>query len=1647
MSGQAVEPLRINKGGSASSSPTKMASPRKNRPLSEINPMERRRNSPSFPQAREAQKSSRNRDSSPFDSSPFNQNSPRSFWHSHEGASPTRFGPVSPPIPLEQSPSIPRRSSIENLKKASRVKNSSMFAREHKNEYDPTYVPQIERPLAAGRPFKTVMKENSFEQPGNTVPSDFRLHKPSKSVSSIPLSSPFKSPGRISASNLRTSQQLPEPESSIMSDFTDSELQPMPTPRARVRHAKSVTFDTEAPVINEYEEQTPEPSSIASGSRASSYDLDEESDEEFSFDHGSSFDQEDSFDASLEDTDKTPVVLPEDWRHMSPEAARTELVEPGDDVFKGNDESPDVSPSRLQRPSALLRSDSSVSEDSRPLPPVPNPFARGRRDSGGLSSTADRMSSFQRSLPSPPKPASVSKAEILGMRDGSLSLDDRFRLMELQDSDRTRDEQSTPTEDRNELGANAAEPKKQERSRLSDIGVPRISRESILRKVRSREFHEDFNYSSPVGSERASPERSYGDLEDLDPDVPIPSREASSNFDEQVPEAPIIKKEPSDNESEVDVYAIPEMYSEPPEERLGGADDYARESSVVHHKITSNSSNDEDDDTSQYSTSLTSAAHKQNSIGSEEDGRRTPTQEQFHKSQTSENADDEEVSEIMDMSEFESYLHHQGFEEGVKSFMESSSPPNAEQDSSRHAQTLAANLEYLKRNMTPEEDHSEEIEPLKPIEEERSDTPDSVVHHATVEEDPEESLTVPEPIATIKSSGGSKLKTRHSATPADMEKLAAYRRQVSGERPPPIPSKSEKRISQQFQFDIENERTGSAGTDGTDASRQSIGNVSGMLDIPVGGFSDDLGLGLKQEFDRVIESQKVVYTQYLQQIVFPSSASTNHGTSSPASSYEQNTGAEYVGAQPFSLHRNPTHKLTRSQKGYLMRQNTKVVVASSRQFSGEKKTDQDQQRTSTEDARAPVSGPDPRGTRSAGNSPRKPSQNKAWATEPWNGKIRRKSVRVNSGTQKKAALAHPPPMPGQESAVGKVEPGMDQALIEETEEGAERGRLFVKVVGIKDLDLPLPRNEKTHFQLTLDNGLHCVTTAWLELGHAAPIGQEFELVVLNDLEFQLTLQTKIEQLVATNTSNPSVPSSPTKSLKPQKSSTFSRFLSSPKKRREAELRAAEAEATRKQEVESQRRSASQKEPTAWDLLHDLVASDGSFARAYIALSAHVRHCYGRSFTVSVPCYNEWALETDPQITNSVRSKQRGMGGGGPVRKPPYKVGKLELQLLYVPRVHGVGEEDMPRSLGAAVRELREAERDDCRKWEGFLSQQGGDCPFWRRRFFKLSGSKLVAYHEYTNQPRATINLAKAAALIDDKTTLTQPDIPASNNAPPSPTKSSSPTKSKRRKSGFAEDEEGYMFVEEGFRIRFANGEVIDFYAENAQDKQGWMGILSEVVGKGDQASAGGAIVKKWCQVVLAKEKSEGRKPEEAKPDTTATQPASNHARNNSVQRKQLPPNPPQPTRPSPQPQPQQLGPPVHPHPQVQSAHARTKSAPSSPVKAPPSSHRPQSVAGAATTAAADDSLPIPHHQSRNQQQQQAQQQAQARAQAQAQAQAQAAHYQHREREREREQIRARQAAMQAASPTKAGGAPASASKMRVGGRFGAKRDGVRSMIF
>lgn len=912
----------------------------------------------------------------------------------------------------------PKRNSIENLKKASRVKNSSMFAREQKNEYDPTSVQAPNRPLAAGRPLSTQVQGNAFGGSGlaglRKQNEEHRGHRRGESLSKIPLLSPSKgssnalsapsspakdapSPaeGRISPSKSalvshgRFNSTEYNPDSSMWSEDDEMKHQ---TPRPLRRHAKSVTFDAAPPTINEYEMVTPDPSSIASGSREGSYESDEEL----------SFDQDDSFDASLEDTDKTPVVLPEDWRHMSPEAANASLTDPYDDVFDGHESSPmpNARPNGVAKANHSRHGSTTSDGESRPLPPLPGMQGhddRRRRDSSvGLSAAAERACG-RRSLPQPPQAAGISKADLLNMREGSMSLEDRLRLMNF---DEERDT-STPTQESQDnktglgIQVQVAEVDDATESDLTVDGpkVPRISRESILRKVKSRNFDEYDSYNYDAES---SPERSYGELADLDPDVPIPSREASSNFDED-PRA----NAQDEADSVIDAYSFAEtteMYTE-----VSQLEDQERESSVIRHEVKEDAR--EDDDASQYSSQPEEQPTSQSTI--ETSGPPTPIA--FYSSPTAaeKEARRKELFASFDDNEVDLRL-----DPLKSSFQTAASPLDT-------APKMDAMRQFLRRPETPEAEEEADAE--------EPGTPDSVIRHPVVISPPErDSPAIPERESTIKGAGG-RFKARPSLIPADVD-MAAARRQVSGEHPPPVPERSPKR--QSLSLDI--------GHVEEEDSQMGLSNKENLtLDLNIAEDSNDLSFGLDREFDNIIEAQKV-------DSLFPLPSFAQFPTSSAA----QQDAASHMSGEGFVYTYSPANGYVREQKGYLMRQNTKVVVASSRQFSDEKPS-----------ADAPKAAE--KASKSANSSPRKTSAERkpAWTTEPWNGKMRRRSIRTTSGARRGAAAGPAPPLPGQESAVAGGLDSVEEQAGDEFEDGQERGRLFVKVVGVKDLDLPLPKSE------------------------------------------------------------------------------------------------------------------------------------------------------------------------------------------------------------------------------------------------------------------------------------------------------------------------------------------------------------------------------------------------------------------------------------------------------------------------------------------------------------------------------------------------------------------------------------------------------------
>ncbi|ETS83378.1 hypothetical protein PFICI_05254 [Pestalotiopsis fici W106-1] len=1380
-----TQPLRISKNGTPS--PTKKDS--QPRPLSEISTTEKRRNSPSWNQT--TKKLGLNTDSSPFQSSPLeNATSPRLFWQNRNTSKPIESDLYGG---RNGSPSPTRRSSIERLQKASRVKNSTMFAREQKQEYDPTRIPTIERPLAKVQGFHPGHGRSESQNSVTTLYSPSRLMnspKPNFSAPQTPVKeqmSPIKS--SMSASRFKSSFDSASgdtPMEYFETSFGDEEL---PNGRFLNRSMKSVTFDNAPPQVNEYEMATPDISSIDSNSREGSYDSEEEDDDDYeNYHHNQDGDvPDDSFDATLEDTDKTPVVGPDDWRQDH------------DNRFDSSP-MPENSPMTLAagKPQHIRTDSCTSSGEHRPLPPLPG--------------MAERMlGSPRRGLPSPP-PASASKLEIQNIGNGKMTLEERLKLMMLSDETSpkapdqgaksfaeqqrerrmrragARDRVGSPEPERDATESEAGEGDDTigEISGLDmDYQLPSISRQSILQRVNGNKAFEresDFNLnSSPAPS---SPERAA----QYDPDVPIASIEDSVLEDITEHDEPSVIDITDDKESDV-----VDLYQESEDEH----------SEAEEHDIH------DDDSDSHYSDEIekTQAPHV------EEDAVTTP--------RAASPADEEAITNFSaTLPQVNNGAKESDFARSLQSFM---LPKPKAADAFTHIESRKMDEveEYHERPATPQQakpkpglydgsgwgDSEDEEEP---------GTPESVIHHPignetfSEEEEEIESPAIPERVATIKASG-SKLKTRPSATPSDLAAMREARRQVSREIPllpeiPPIPERHRNRASRDF----EAEGLLSVRDDYMDR-HPSFKKRSLTLDL-------DLGLSLDQDFERVIEAQKVAF----QQISFE-----KQFLAASASPTRQVSGTRLIVATDKTPSRKSqeghldTNITSRPQRGYLMRHNTKVVTAS------DKHSDE-----SLRDA-----------TRSAGNSPVKTSRPQSWTVEPWNGKARQRSLKKRHAP----SLSGPvPPMPGQESNAAALNPLAEEEGQTElaTEECGERGRLFVKVMGVKDLDLPLPKNERTWFSLTLDNGVHCVTTAWLELARNAPIGQEFELVVPNDLEFQLTLNVKLERPEPQR-----LPASPTKMTKP-KTSTFSRVFASPKKRKEMEARMrAEEEAY----AQAQRDAAAKQRnlaPTAWDLLSPLAADDGSFARSYVCLKEHESRCYGRPYMVDIAAFNEWATE-DAGFASSVKSKRAGTSTSV-VRKAPYKIGKLEMQLLFIPRPKGSTDDDMPKSMNSCIRELKAAEERLSQSWEGHLSQQGGDCPYWRRRYFKLVGTKLTAYHESTRQPRATINLSNAKRVIDDRRQLTQPNTTSRDG--------------KRRRSAFAEEEEGYMFVEEGFRIRFNNGEVIDFYADTAEDKDGWLKVLGEIVGREgqeDESSAHGSR-KKWCELVLKREeairkKAQGRR--------------------------------------------------------------------------------------------------------------------------------------------------------------------------------------------
>lgn len=325
---------------------------------------------------------------------------------------------------------------------------------------------------------------------------------------------------------------------------------------------------------------------------------------------------------------------------------------------------------------------------------------------------------------------------------------------------------------------------------------------------------------------------------------------------------------------------------------------------------------------------------------------------------------------------------------------------------------------------------------------------------------------------------------------------------------------------------------------------------------------------------------------------------------------------------------------------------------------------------------------------------------------------------------------------------------------------SERGRLFFRVVGFKNIDLPGIKDRNGAFNIILDNGIHCIKTPNYKLDSSnVMIGKEFELTVGESLEFIVTMKATYDKPKGTL-----VEVSEKKVVRPK--NKIRRMLGS-------------------KEIITTTKFIPK---TAEDNWKNKFATDGSFARCYVDLEQYEGQILGKACNFNITCFNEWATSVQ---------------GGQVIKRQPYTIGQLEVKMLFVPRTEPY--EVLPSSIKFAYERLDDLRHERKVQLEGYMHQEGGDCETWKKRWFVLKGTSLIAHSEFTHKTRASINLAKVTEVIYvDK-----------DNA--------------QRSSSNYRNFSDILLMENAFKIRFANGEIIDFGAANKDEKLQWIKAIQEIV--------------------------------------------------------------------------------------------------------------------------------------------------------------------------------------------------------------------------
>ncbi|KAJ1982637.1 Bud site selection protein bud4 [Dimargaris verticillata] len=151
------------------------------------------------------------------------------------------------------------------------------------------------------------------------------------------------------------------------------------------------------------------------------------------------------------------------------------------------------------------------------------------------------------------------------------------------------------------------------------------------------------------------------------------------------------------------------------------------------------------------------------------------------------------------------------------------------------------------------------------------------------------------------------------------------------------------------------------------------------------------------------------------------------------------------------------------------------------------------------------------------------------------------------------------------------------------------------------------------------------------------------------------------------------------------------------------------------------------------------------------------HAMGIEPAATGPQYRE---ETHGSVTISIRSIlkrvfARTYIGSWPVESVwvDGPAGRLVLQLFYLPALPQMLPREIPFTFREMMDTVAAADWHTTIWCHGYLYMRGLDSPFWRRRYFKLEGAFLIAYHEETKAARMLVDLTMAGYVIDNDSDL------------------------------------------------------------------------------------------------------------------------------------------------------------------------------------------------------------------------------------------------------------------------------------------------------